>query len=448
MANPRGARPGQPSLRRDNQQWVFDYVIQQSGRVYHWWTGDGRTLPDSVRSHAMVSKHLGRRGLAKEADAQARRADGDERGALELLWDATRDLIKAQHHIFELNDEKRFLYDSMRRCYDQVVDLCPYPVERIEIPFDGEVVAGNLHLCPGVGRAPLLFYMPGCDTTCESSPDPTDNLVHKRGMHVFSFDGPGLGQSNMRGIRLAGDNFERAASAALDVLVQRPEIDPSKIVTYGGGMGSYWAMRLIATDHRLKAAATKSSYCDKYFIMNEDSPRYKRLFGFLTGATTEAELDAAMAEMTLEDHMARIECPTLMLTGEYDHRDPDRGGVPAVRQDHRAQGAVGVRRPVPPAPLRRRDRGLRRPARLAPRPAAGRGDDTQRRGGLSGARLRGSRRGYGAPQASLVRGGLKPAYTDIAIGFAVDRRNGRGGATSDGVVEPVRRGLTEPLETA
>ena len=87
--------------------------------------------------------------------------------------------------------------------------------------------------------------MPGCDTTCESSPDPTDNLVHKLGMHVFSFDGPGLGQSNMRGIRLAGDNFERAASAALDVLVQRPEIDPSKIVTYGGGMGSYWAMRLI-----------------------------------------------------------------------------------------------------------------------------------------------------------------------------------------------------------
>ena len=322
MANPRAARPGQPSLRRDNQQWVFDYVIQQSGRVYHWWTGDGRTLPQSVRSHAMVSKHLGRQGLAKEADAQARRADGDERGALELLWGATRDLIKAQHHIFELNDEKRFLYGSMRRCYDQIIDLCPYPIERLEIPFDGEVVAGYLHLCPGAEKAPLLFYMPGCDTTCESSPDPTDNLVHKRGMHVFSFDGPGLGQSNMRGIRLAGDNFERAASAALDVLVQRPEIDPSKIVTYGGGMGSYWAMRLIATDHRLKAAATKSSYCDKYFIMNEDSPRYKRLFGFLTGATTEAELEAVMAEMTLDDHMARIECPTLMLTGEYDHRDP------------------------------------------------------------------------------------------------------------------------------
>jgi dipeptidyl aminopeptidase/acylaminoacyl peptidase len=322
MANPRDARPGQPHLIRDNQQWVFDYVLQDSGRTYHWWTGEGRTLPESVRSHAMVSKHLGRLGLAKEADAQSKNDAGDERAALELYWSATRDLIKAQHHIFELSAEKHFLYDSMERCYEKVRELCPYTIERIEIPFEGEVVAGYLHVCPDVDRAPLLFYMPGCDTTCESSPDPTNNLVHQRGMHVFSFDGPGLGQSNMRGIKLTGDNFERAASAALDVLVERSEVDEEKVVTYGGGAGSYWAMRLIATDHRLKAAATKSSYSDKYFIMNEDSPRYKRLFGFLTGSTTESELDEVMAEMNLDDHMGLIECPTLMLTGEYDHRDP------------------------------------------------------------------------------------------------------------------------------
>src|SRR5262249_37098614 len=198
------------------------------------------------------------------------------------------------------------------------------------------VVSGYLHVCPDVGRAPLLFYMPGCDTTCESSPNPIDNLVHRRGMHVFSFDGPGLGQSNMRGIRLTEDNFERAATAALDVLVARPEIDAGQVVTYGGGMGSYWAMRFAAADQRLRAAATKSSYSDKYFIMNEDSPRYKRLFAFLTQSTTEADLDAVTAAMNLEDHMERIRCPILMLTGEYDHRDPleevyrlfDKAGAP------------------------------------------------------------------------------------------------------------------------
>jgi pimeloyl-ACP methyl ester carboxylesterase len=309
-------------LHRDNQQWIFDYVVQQSGRVYHWWTGEEATLPPGVRSHAMVSKHLGRRGLSKEAGAQAALEAGDERGALEGFWAATRDLIKAQHHIFELNEEKRFLYTAMGRCYDSVRQLCSYAIERVEIPWEGTVVAGYLHLCPGVERAPLLFYMPGCDTTCESSPNPIDNLNHRRGLHVFSFDGPGLGQSNMRGIRLTADNFEAAASAALDVLVQRPEIDADRIVTYGGGMGSFWAMRFAATDHRVAAAATKSSYSDKYFIMNEDSPRYKRLFAFLTQAGSEAELDEVTAAMHLDGFMAEIRCPTLMLTGEYDHRDP------------------------------------------------------------------------------------------------------------------------------
>ena len=237
-------------------------------------------------------------------------------------WSATRDLIKAQHHIFEVNDEKTFLYSSMRRSYDMVRELCPYTIERIEVPWEGTIVAGYLHLCPGAAKAPLLFYMPGCDTTCESSPSPTNNLNHQRGLHVFSFDGPGLGQSNMRGIRLTADNFEAAASAALDALVRRPEIDADRIVTYGGGMGSFWALRFAATDPRVFAAATKSSYCDKYFIMNEDSPRYKRLFAFLTQATSEDELDEIVGGMHLDGYMAQVRCPTLMLTGEYDHRDP------------------------------------------------------------------------------------------------------------------------------
>jgi hypothetical protein len=322
MPSPKDERPGQAHLQRDNQQWIFDYVIQQSGRTYHWWTGEEPTLPSTVRSHAMVSKHLGRQGLAQEADAERELEAGNREAALGLYWRATRDLIKAQHHIFDVNEEKTFLYSAMRRCYEAVRELCPYTIERIEVPWEGTVVAGYLHLCPSVDNGPLLFYMPGCDTTCESSPNPIKNLNHQRGFHVFSFDGPGLGQSNMRGIKLTEDNFERAASAALDVLVERPEIDAQRVVTYGGGMGSYWALRFAATDNRVRAAATKSSYSDKYFVMNEDSPRYKRLFAFLTQSTTEDELDRTMAGMNLEAHMGRLRCATLMLTGEYDHRDP------------------------------------------------------------------------------------------------------------------------------
>ena len=48
-----------PRLDRDRQQWVYDYVVKESGRVFHW-DEDGRQVPKSVKSHAQISKHLGR----------------------------------------------------------------------------------------------------------------------------------------------------------------------------------------------------------------------------------------------------------------------------------------------------------------------------------------------------------------------------------------------------
>lgn len=315
-------RPRRPRLRRDDQQWIFDYVVKETGAVYHWWSDGGGSLPKSVRSHAMIPKQLGRQAERIEGLADVERAAGHDRTALHLYFAAARSYLGAQHPIFELNDEKRFLYAGLRRCYDQVRALSPYRIERVEVPWEGSVVSGYLHLVPGVAKAPLLFYVPGCDTTCESAPSPSENLPQERGLHVFSFDGPGLGASNMRGIRLEPDSFERAARAALDHLVTRPDVDADRVVAYGGGMGSFWAMRFAAADRRVKAVATKSSYGDKDQLMNADSPRYKRLFAFLTQARSEEELDAVMAKMTMAGHMERISCPALMAVGEYDLRDP------------------------------------------------------------------------------------------------------------------------------
>jgi dipeptidyl aminopeptidase/acylaminoacyl peptidase len=142
-------------------------------------------------------------------------------------------------------------------------------------------------------------------------------------MHAFSFDGPGQGESNLRGIRLTADNYEEAASAVFDHLEQRPEIDPKKMGVYALSFGSFWGMRIAAKEKRLAAvAAPWASFADKYYLMTEESPRYKQLFAYLTQSESEQELDRVVADMTMEGRMEKITAPTLLVTGEYDPRAP------------------------------------------------------------------------------------------------------------------------------
>ncbi|MFC2022008.1 alpha/beta hydrolase family protein [Chloroflexota bacterium] len=313
---------GRTPLRRDTQQWVYDYLIQQTNKTYHW-MGDGPgNLPKSVRSHAMISKHLGRQAQLVEVFAETELAAGHRESALELYFDAAHLFSRAQHPIFELNEEKKFLYAGLRRCYDQVCALSPYRIEKVEVPWNGTLLTGFLHHCPGVAKAPLLLKLGGCDVTQETDPHPSSNLAHRRGMHLFTLDGPGQGQSNMRGIRLTGDNFAPATSAVLDYLTKRPEIDADRIGMLGNGGGSIWGMRVIAEDHRIKAAATSSTYTDPFHWMDVEVPRWKQLFAFLTQSTSEQELDKVMEAMQVSGHMSKITCPTLMVSGEYDLRDP------------------------------------------------------------------------------------------------------------------------------
>ncbi len=323
MPSPKSARQGKPHLKRDDQQWFFDWMVKETGKTFHF-QSDGRgRLPRTVRSHDMIAKHVGRAAQRSERLAQAEAEAGHRETAMELYYQATLQYADALHVVFETGAEKRFLHGGLMRCYDKVREHAPYAIEHIDVPWNGTVVSGNLHLAPGAGAKPLVFYVPGCDQTKEAWPHPYYNQALQRGMHAFSFDGPGQGESNLRGIRLTADNYEDAASAAIDALVRRPEIDPQKIGVYALSFGSFWGMRIAAKEKRLAAvAAPWASFVDKYYLMTEESPRYKQLFAYLTHAATEEELDRIVAAMTMEGLMDKVTAPTLVVAGEYDPRAP------------------------------------------------------------------------------------------------------------------------------
>ena len=323
MPSPTNPKKGRPHLKRDEQKWFFDWMVKETGRVFHF-QPDGRgRLPRTVRSHDMISKHMGLVARRSERLAQAEAEAGHRETAMELYYQAALEFLDAQHVVFETNDEKRYLHGGLIRCYDKVREYAPYRIEHVDIPWNGTVVSGNLHLAPGSGKKPLVFYVPGCDQTKEAWPHPYYNQALQRGMHAFSFDGPGQGESNIRGIRLTADNYEEAASAAIDYLVKRPEVDGEKIGVYALSFGSHWGMRIGAREHRIAAlAAPWASFVDKYYLLTEESPRYKQLFAYLTQSASEEELDKVVSAMKMDGLMGEIECPTLVVTGEYDPRAP------------------------------------------------------------------------------------------------------------------------------
>lgn len=312
-----------PRLDRDRQQWVYDYVVKESGRVFHW-DEDGRQVPKSVKSHAQISKHLGRMGQRLERVALEEEKAGHSATAFELYYQASLTFANAQHPVLETNDEKAYLHGQCLANYEKVIEHSPYPIERVEIPFEGVELQCNFHIMPGKPKAPALIYIPGCDMTKEIYPDPRVNHAHHRGMHMLVMDGPGQGTSNLRNIKLTPDNYERAILAVADYLQKRDEVDEDSIVVQSHSMGSFWGLQVAASgDKRIKAVAGPwASYIDKYYILDTFSPRYKQLFGYLTGASSEAELDSWVSQMTVSGREADIECPVLLTVGEYDSRSP------------------------------------------------------------------------------------------------------------------------------
>lgn len=305
--------------KRDNQQWVLDYLVRATGRSILF-DHKERRYPESVMSYRMIPKHLARRAKHKEELARHADAAGHRQTALELYFAAVQDYQEAQHVIFQDdNSQKLLYYDHLTLCYDRVIELASYPIERIEVPWEGHSISCLLHLLPDRRKAPTVLFVPGMDLIKEAFPKAIDNAFIKRGLNCVVMDGPGQGISNIRKLRVTDDNYERAASAVINFMLTRPEVDANKIGVAGVSMGSHWGTRLAALDQRIAAVATASAaYGSKLPIFETASPRFKQVFMYMSGVHDEVAFDAMAERMTCLGYGSKIHCPTLMVVGEYD----------------------------------------------------------------------------------------------------------------------------------
>lgn len=309
--------------RRDNQQWILDYLVQKTGRAINF-EFDEREFPPYVRNYAQIPRALGRLAAQREAIADAAFAAGHKRTALYAYQLATQQYHRAQHSIFEDDNKfKIYYHGKLLRCFQQIMKCADYPIERVEIPWEGKQIQANFHFMPGRPRAPTVICIPGMDITKEWLSEPIDRCFTGRGMHAIAIDGPGQGTSNLRKIRITDDNYERAVKAVVDDLQTRKEVDGGKIGLLGVSMGCHWGIRASALDRRIKATAiTASTIGDKVPLFEQSSPRFKQMFMYMSGIHDEEKFDRMVARMTTKGYAKKIKNPILMVIGEYDPLSP------------------------------------------------------------------------------------------------------------------------------
>ena len=186
--------------------------------------------------------------------------------------------------------------------------------ERVEIPFAGSVLAGNLRRPPAVGRAPLVFLLPGLDSTKEEFFH-WEEVFLARGLATFSLDGPGQGESGLR-TRIRPD-YEAAVSAALDTLAWEGPVGVA-----GVSLGGYYAPRAGARESRLAAVVGVSGPFDFGACWDSLPELTREAFAHHSGAHDEEEARARAGELDLAPVIADLEQPALMITGKLDRLIP------------------------------------------------------------------------------------------------------------------------------
>jgi 2,6-dihydroxypseudooxynicotine hydrolase len=191
--------------------------------------------------------------------------------------------------------------------------------ERIEAPFDGTRLAGNLRRPAEVERPPLVVLIPGLDSTKEEFFN-LETVFLKRGMATLSMDGPGQGESGFE-LHIRPD-YEVAVAAMLNAIADRDDLDLERIGAVGVSMGGYYAPRAAAFEPRIRAVVGVSGPYDMSSNWDNLPSLTRETLRHHTGASSDEEARSKAAELSLAGVAEQITQPALILTGRLDRLIP------------------------------------------------------------------------------------------------------------------------------
>jgi dipeptidyl aminopeptidase/acylaminoacyl peptidase len=232
-------------------------------------------------------------------------------------------------HFIQPQDPRRLAsYREVLRTFDAARAATAHPVERVQVPFEGGTLPA--YFVPGLGEGPrpVCIFICGLDTTKELWYLRARTQFANRGISALFIDTPGIGEA----LRLQGlvtrHDYERPISAAVDWLLQRPDVDGNGIGLVGSSLGGYYVARAAAFEPRIAATVAWGAIYDYHRVWVDRvtkggsiaAPRFQLMY--ITGRDTMEAAIEHIRDFKIAGFASRITRPFLIMHGSEDLQVP------------------------------------------------------------------------------------------------------------------------------
>jgi pimeloyl-ACP methyl ester carboxylesterase len=225
--------------------------------------------------------------------------------------------------------------------------LLNVPVREVRIPYQGTTLRGYFFRSPvASGKAPTLIVHQGFDAPVEATKYIAEEAI-RRGYHCLLFEGPGQGLTIREQKLPFRPDWEKVVTPVVDYLVNRPEVDPNRLILMGISMGGGFAVRAAAYEHRLKICIVNPGYLNLYGMLKDmltpalinlyeqDPVEFNKKFLELTegdvgirwglhhgiwvfGGSSPADFLTKLKSYYYENLLPRIRCQMLVMDGALE----------------------------------------------------------------------------------------------------------------------------------
>jgi dienelactone hydrolase len=224
------------------------------------------------------------------------------------------------------------LYKRFLSVFARSVSLSKENCERVEIPYGGSTLSALYIRAEGnVERAPVLVQVNGLDSTKEMKYRVgLPAWLASRGVSSLVVDQPGTGEAlRLHGLTARYDS-EHWASAVVDWLETRDDVDAKRIGLEGVSLGGYYCPRAVAFEPRFVCGVVWGANHDwrevqKRRLEKEGSfpvPHYWAHVQWVWGAANLDEFMKLSENVHLDGILDRIRVPFLVTHGEKDSQIP------------------------------------------------------------------------------------------------------------------------------